>query len=263
MEYEQLKFEVDKLGVATVTFDRPPVNALNRRGRDELTHAFDAISDRNDIRVAILTGGGKIFCAGADIKERVGMMQEPGDYLRHNRQTRETFLSMMDCSKPIIAAINGPAIGAGLALMLSSDIMLATKSTYVVMPEIDVGLSGGQRLLIETFGRSKSRWMYYTGERVYADELYRLGIIEAVLEPDELLASARKIAEKIAAKSPSAIKTAKKTLNLVAHLPYRVAYPYEQSITAELAEHPDTKEVQQAFIDKRKPVFKNKYGDPK
>lgn len=257
MEYEQLKFEVDDKGVATVTFDRPPVNALNRRGRDELTHAFDAISDREDIRVAILTGSGKIFCAGADMKERVSMMKEPGDYLRHNRQTRETFLAMMDCSKPIIAAINGPAIGAGLALMLSCDIMMATPSTFVVMPEIDVGLSGGQRLLVETFGRSKSRRMYYTGERVYADELYRLGIIETVLEYDELIAEARKIAETIAEKSPSAVRSAKKTLNLVQHLPYRVAYPYEQSITAELSKHPDTKEVQQAFLDKRKPVFKS------
>jgi enoyl-CoA hydratase len=258
MKYEQIRLEVDGEGVATVTFARPPVNALNRQGRDEITHVFDTISDRDDIRVAILTGEGKVFSAGADIKERVGMVKEPGDYLRHNRQTRETFLSIMDCAKPVIAAVNGAAIGAGLTLMLASDIMLASDNAFVVMPEIDVGLSGGQRLLIEHFGRSKSRLMYYTGRRIPAAELYRLGIIEAVLPPDQLLPEARKIAAEIATKSPFAIRSAKKTLNLVEHLPYRVAYPYEQSITAELSKLEDTREAQEAFLQKRKPVFKGR-----
>lgn len=258
MDYEQIKLEVAGNGVATVTFSRPPVNALNRRGRDEITHVFDAISDRDDIRVAILTGEGKTFCAGADIKERVGLVQEPGDYLRHNRQTRETFLSIMDCAKPVIAAVNGPAIGAGLAFMLASDIMLASDNAFIVMPEIDVGLSGGQRLLIETFGRSRSRLMYYTGGRVSAAELYRLGVIEACLPQAELMPEARRIADVIAEKSPHAIRSAKKTLNLVEHLPYRVAYPYEQSITAELSKLEDTREAQRAFLEKRKPQFKGK-----
>ena len=126
MTYEQIRLEVENTGIATVTLAHAPVNALNRRTREEITHVFDAISDREDIRVAILTGEGKVFCAGADIKERVNLVQEPGDYLRHNRQARETFLSIMDCAKPVIAAVNGPAIGAGLALMLASDIALAS-----------------------------------------------------------------------------------------------------------------------------------------
>jgi enoyl-CoA hydratase len=255
MNYEQIKFTVDDHGIATVVLAHPPVNALNRRSREEITHVFDTISDRDDIRVAIFTGEGKVFCAGADIKERLDLVQEPGDYLRHNRQTRETFLSLMDCAKPIIAAVNGPAIGAGLALMLASDIMLASDTTFIVMPEIDVGLSGGQRLLIETFGRSRSRLMYYTGRRIPASELYRLGVIEQVLPADQLLPAARAIAEEIAEKSPNAIKSAKKTLNLVQHLPYRVAYPYEQSITAELSKLEDTREAQRAFLEKRKPKF--------
>lgn len=258
MHYEQIRLEVAENGVATVTFSRPPVNALNRRGRDEITHVFDAISDRDDIRVAILTGEGKTFCAGADIKERLDLVQEPGDYLRHNRQTREAFLSIMDCAKPVIAAVNGPAIGAGLAFMLASDIMLASDNAFIVMPEIDVGLSGGQRLLIETFGRSRSRLMYYTGGRVSAAELYRLGVIEACLPQAELMPEARRIADIIADKSPHAIRSAKKTLNLVEHLPYRVAYPYEQSITAELSKLEDTREAQRAFLEKRKPQFKGK-----
>jgi enoyl-CoA hydratase len=258
VEYQQIKFELDDDGVATVTLAKPPVNALDRRTRDEITHIFDAISDRTDVRVAILTGEGKAFCAGADIKERVNMAHEPGDYLRHNRQTRETFLAIMECSKPIVAAVNGPAIGAGVALMLACDIMYASDNAFLVMPEIDVGLSGGQRLLIETFGKSRSRLMYYTGRRIYAPELYRLGVIEASLPQEQLLAEARKTAAEIAGKNPAAIRSAKKTLNLVEHLPYRVAYPYEQSITAELAKHEDTREAQQAFLEKRKPVFKGR-----
>ncbi len=258
MDYQQIRLDVDAAGVATVTFAKPPVNALDRRGRDEITHVFDAISDRDDIRVAILTGEGKVFCAGADIKERVDMAREPGDYLRHNRQTRETFLAIMECAKPVIAAVNGPAIGAGVALMLASDIMFASDNAFLVMPEIDVGLSGGQRLLIENFGRSRARLMYYTGRRVHAAELYRLGLIEACLPLDQLLAEARKVAADIAGKSPAAIRSAKRTLNLVEHLPYRVAYPYEQSITAELAKLEDTREAQLAFVEKRKPVFKGR-----
>ena len=258
MEYQQIKFDVDGEGVAVVTLAKPPVNALDRRTRDEITHVFDAISDRSDVRVAIFTGEGKAFCAGADIKERVNMAHEPGDYLRHNRQTRETFLAIMECSKPVIAAVNGPAIGAGVALMLACDIMYAAESAFLVMPEIDVGLSGGQRLLIENFGRSRSRLMYYTGQRIYAPELYRLGLIEASLPQDQLLIEARKTAEEIASKNPDAIRSAKKTLNLVEQMTNSVAYTYEQSIKAELAKHEDTREAQQAFLEKRKPVFKGR-----
>jgi enoyl-CoA hydratase len=258
LQYERLRLDVDSSGIATVTLDKSPVNALDKRGREEITDVFDSLSDREDVRVVILTGQGKVFCAGADIKERVDMAHEPGDYIRHNRQARETFLSIMECAKPVIAAVNGPAIGAGLALMLASDIMLASTTAFVVMPEIDVGLSGGQRLLFEHFSRSKGRLMYYTGRRVPAQELYRLGIIEACLPPEQLLDEARAIAADIASKSPLAIRSAKKTLNLVEHLPYRVAYPYEQSITAELSKLEDTREAQLAFLEKRKPVFKGK-----
>jgi len=258
LDYQQIRLEVDGEGVATVTMAKPPVNALDRRGRDEITHAFDAISDRDDIRVAIFTGEGKAFCAGADIKERINLAREPGDYIRHNRQTRETFLAITECSKPVIAAVNGPAIGAGVALMLACDIMFAAESAFLVMPEIDVGLSGGQRLLIENFGKSRSRLMYFTGRRVYASELYRLGLIEACLPQDQLLVEARKVASEIANKNPAAIRSAKKTLNLVEHLPYRIAYPYEQSITAELSKLEDTREAQRAFLEKRRPVFKGR-----
>jgi enoyl-CoA hydratase len=108
---------------------------------------FDAISDREDARVAILTGTGDVVSAGADMKERPGLVKEPGDYLRHNRITRECFHSIKECTKPVIAAVNWPAAGAGYALMAFCDIVIASENAWVSIPEIDVGLSGGMRML--------------------------------------------------------------------------------------------------------------------
>ena len=178
MDLTQFRLDVAD-GIATVTFDRPPVNAQNRRTREELIMVFDAISDRDDIRVAILTATGNMFSAGADLKERVDLVHEPGDYVRHNRLVREFFYAVTDCTKPVIAAVNGPAIGAGFVLMLACDIMIASDNAYFSMPEINVGLAGGARFLMEHVGRSRTRAMYLTGRRVPAAELYRLGVIEA------------------------------------------------------------------------------------
>ena len=165
MDLTQFRLDVAD-GIATVTFDRPPVNAQNRRTREELIMVFDAISDRDDIRVAILTATGNMFSAGADLKERVDLVHEPGDYVRHNRLVREFFYAVTDCTKPVIAAVNGPAIGAGFVLMLACDIMIASDNAYFSMPEINVGLAGGARFLMEHVGRSRTRAMYLTGRRV-------------------------------------------------------------------------------------------------
>ena len=178
MDLEQFRLEVAD-GIAIVTFDRPPVNAQNARTREELIRVFDTISDRDDVRVAILTGTGNMFSAGADLKERVGMVHEPGDYVRHNRLVREFFYAVTDCAKPVIAAVNGPALGAGFVLMLACDIMIASENAYCAMPEINVGLAGGARFLMEHLGRSHTRSLYFTGRRISAAELYRLGVIEA------------------------------------------------------------------------------------
>jgi enoyl-CoA hydratase/carnithine racemase len=219
---------------------------------------FDAISDRDDVRVAILTGAGNTFSAGADLKERVDMVHEPGDYARHNRLVREFFYAVTDCAKPVIAAVNGPAIGAGFVLMLACDIMLASANAYVAMPEIDVGLAGGARFLMEHVGRSRARLMYLTGRRVSAAELYRLGVIEACPPRAALMDAARDIAREIASKSPLAVRHIKRALNTIEELPVRDAYRFEQSVTVELSRTEDAREAQRAFVEKRKPVFKGK-----
>jgi len=257
MDLEQFRLDVSD-GIATVTFDRPPVNAQNRQTRAELIRVFDAISDRDDIRVAILTGAGSMFSAGADLKERVDLVHEPGDYARHNRSVREFFYAVTDCTKPVIAAVNGPAIGAGFVLMLACDIMLASDNAYFSMPEINVGLAGGARFLMEHVARSRVRSMYFTGRRATAAELYRLGVIEACPPREKLMEAALDIAREIAAKSPLAIRHIKRALNTIEELPVRDAYRFEQSVTVELSHTEDAREAQRAFVEKRKPVFKGR-----
>lgn len=165
--------------VATVTIDRPPVNALDRQTRRDLIRIFDEISARDDIRVAILTGAGKVFCAGADLKDRPDA-DRPGDFLDHNRITRETGNAIRECAKPIIAAVNGAALGAGLGLMAACDIYYASENATFGMPEINVGLAGGASMLRTLFGRSTTRLLFYTGMRLSAEDLYRRNIIEDV-----------------------------------------------------------------------------------
>jgi enoyl-CoA hydratase len=257
MPFQYFKVEVADF-IAIVTFDRPPVNAQNRAVREEAIKIFDALSDREDVRVVILAGAGKVFSAGADVKERVGLAQQPGDYVSHNRVTREFFYAVTDCAKPVIAAVHGPAIGAGFALMLACDIMLMSDEAYAVMPEVDVGLSGGQGFVMEHFTKSKARMMYFTGEKVPAQELYRLGVIEKVLPVEELLPAAMAIARTIAAKSPLAVQLAKRGFNTTAEMPLRDGYRYEQSLTVALSHTEDAKEAQSAFVEKRKPVFKGR-----
>jgi enoyl-CoA hydratase len=257
MEFEQHRVEVVDF-IATVTFDRPPVNAQNRQSREELVRIMDMMSDREDVRVVILTAAGKLFSAGADVKERVDLVKGPGDYPKHNRLTREYFYAVADCAKPVIAAVNGPAIGAGFALMLSCDIMLATEDTYFVMPELDVGLAGGARFLMEHMGKSAARKMYFTSGRVPAAELYRLGIIEQPLPREKLMPAAMEIARQIAAKSPVAVRQVKRAFNTVEEMPVRDGYRFEQSVTVELSHTEDAREAQRAFVEKRKPNFKGR-----
>jgi enoyl-CoA hydratase len=253
MHLEQFRVTVADR-VATVVFDRPPVNAQNRRTREEILHVFDTLSDDPDVGCVILTGAGRVFSAGADIRERAGMTAERGDYLRHNRVTREAFYAIRDCAKPVICALNGPAIGAGFALMANCDILLAAEGAYIQMPEVDVGLAGGAKFL-EILPRSKARLMFFTARRVPAEELYRLGVIEACLPAEALMPAAQEIAREIAAKSPVVLERVKHAFNTVEEMPMRDGYRFEQGVSAALSRTADAREAQRAFVEKRKPRF--------
>jgi enoyl-CoA hydratase len=257
MQLETVRLEVADF-IATVTIDRPPVNAQNQKAREELIRVFDEISARDDVRVAILTASGRVFSAGADVKERVGIAQEPADYIRNNRLVREFFYAVSDCAKPVICAVNGGAFGAGFALMLACDIMLASEDAYFVISELDVGLAGGARFLMDHFGKSMARYIYFTGRRIPAAELYRLGVISACVPRDKLMDEAMQIAREIAAKSPVAVREVKRAFNVVEEMPTRDGYRFEQTVTVALSHTEDAKEAQRAFVEKRKPVFRGK-----
>ena len=244
-------------GIATVTLNRPPVNAVNGALRYRLVEIFDEISDRDDVRVAVLTGQGKVFSAGADLKDRPDP-SKPGAFWQHNRITRETGNAIKECSKPVIAAVNGAALGAGFGLMAACDIMFAAEGAMFGMPEIDVGLAGGAAMMTELLGKSRARRMILTGMRMSAEELYRLGVIEAALPLDRLMPEAMAVAAEIASKAPLGIKYAKNSLNMVELMPAKDAYRFEQNFTYELAKTEDSQEARRAFAEKRRPVFKGR-----
>ncbi|WP_027477730.1 enoyl-CoA hydratase/isomerase family protein [Curvibacter gracilis] len=243
--------------VALVTLDRPPVNALNREMRRQLVATFDEISARDDIMCAVLTGQGSVFCAGADLKDRPDP-DIPGDFLEHNRITRETGHAIRECAKPVIAAVNGAALGAGLGLMAACDILYASDNATFAMPEINVGLAGGASMLRTLLGRSTSRRMFFTGQRLTAADLLRRNVLEEVLPPDELLPVTLALAAEIASKAPLALIYAKRAANMVDVMPQRDAYRFEQEFTLALSRTEDAKEARMAFLEKRAPVFKGR-----
>jgi enoyl-CoA hydratase len=243
--------------IAVVRLDKPPVNALDRATRQRLIDVFDEISERTDVRVAILTGTGKYFCSGADLKDRPNP-EKPGDFLAHNRWTRETGNAIRECAKPVIAAVNGPALGAGFGLMAACDIFLASEDATFAMPEINVGLAGGASMLKTLFGRSTLRRMFFTGQRLSAHELLKRNVIEDVVAEKDLLPVTLALAREIASKAPLAMIYAKRAANMVDLMPQRDAYRFEQEFTVALSKTEDAREARMAFLEKRTPVFKGR-----
>ena len=255
--YTQLNVRIDG-HVAVLTLDSPPVNALTRILNDELTQALDIISETPEIRAVVLTGAGKVFCAGADLKGRAENIKHPGDLMAHSRRTRECFHAIRECTKPVIAAINGAALGSGLAMVASSDILIASNKASLGLPEVDVGLLGGCRHAMRLFSHSRLRRMALTGYRVGGEELYRLGIVEECTAPEELLPAALALAATIAAKSPVSTRMGKHTMNVIEDMSLRDGYRYEQDMTAAIGLTEDAKEAQAAFREKRAPAFQGR-----
>ncbi len=252
---ELIRCEMVEDHIALVTMDAPPVNAQGPQFHADMMTVMDGVSDLDDVRVVVLTGAGRTFSAGADIKSRAGSEPQPGDHWQRSRSARECFHSVMECRKPVIGAINGAALGAGLAVVASCDILVASEKAVVGLPEIDVGLLGGGRHTKRLFGHSLSRRMMLTGYRVDGPELYRLGVVEACVAPDQLMEAALGLAREIAGKSPVAIKLAKHALNTIEEMTLRDGYRFEQNMTGELSKTEDSKEAMRAFVEKRAPVF--------
>jgi len=244
--------------VAVATMNNPPVNAQSRALQDEISLAFDLLSDDENVRVVVLTGQGKVFSAGADIKARGDMAAQPAGQRQHLRSARESYHSIVECKKPVIAAINGAALGAGMALVASCDILIASEQAMLGLPEIDVGLMGGGRHAMRLFSHSRVRRMAMMGHRVPGPELYRLGVVEACVPADELMPTAMKFATEIASKAPLAVQLFKQSLNAIEEMSLRDGYRYEQDMTVQIGKTEDSKEAIRAFVEKRKPVFQGR-----
>ena len=256
MEFQDIQVEV-KDYIAVVTMANAPVNAMSLRMQAEITRAFDSFNDRDDVRVAVLTGSGKMFSAGADLKHK-NKERQPGDSWAEKRSWRECTYSVMECKRPVICAINGPALGAGVGMVASCDILIASTMAELRLPEIGVGLLGGARRSMRLFGHSKVRRMMFTGRGVKAAEMEKLGVVEAVVPPEQLMEAAMEIAREISTKSPIAMKLAKQAVNAIEHMSVRDGYRFEQDMTADLGKYEDSKEAMRAFVEKRPAVFKGR-----
>jgi enoyl-CoA hydratase len=239
--------------IAEVVIDRPPVNALSRETYQEIKEVFDSFRDAGDISVVIFTGAGqRVFCGGRDIHDlKVERSEAPtpniGDPLYRGR---EAFFAVRHCAVPVICAVNGAAVGAGVALAAVSDIVLAAENATFALTEIDVGVLGAASFAQWMVGPGKARRMFYTGERVPAAEMYRLGGVEAVVSQAELLPEARALAGVIAAKDPVAIRMAKASVVRTDTLPLETAYRTEQDYTRHLSGYANSAAAIARFVDK-------------
>jgi enoyl-CoA hydratase len=213
--------------IATVTIDRPPVNALDQTAMAEFTGVFGKLWDLNDVRVVILTNTGKIFCGGMDLKSFGGTAPRPGEAAEYFAIHRGFQNAIREFPKPLIAAVNGPAIGTGFSLAGGCDIMLASENAYFAMPEVVAGQPSGAAFMTRMFGQSKARRLFFTGDRIDAHEMYRLGLIEACVPSDQLMPEALKIARKIAKNDPAVMRATKQTCIIAAEVPYPVSKSLE------------------------------------
>jgi enoyl-CoA hydratase len=247
--------------VATVVLDRPPVNAIHRGTMREITEAFTTLGADRDVRAVVFTAAGdRAFMAGVDLRT-VGEEERPDDVpaayvVDPPRAARDAMWSITDCPVPVIAAVNGPAIGAGLAFAACCDIILAAEGATFGTTEINVGLLGASAHLSLLVGRHKARELFFTGELVTAEELHRLGAVRAVVPRERLLDEARELAASLAAKSPIAMRLAKEAMNRVEGLPLKEAYRTEQDYTARLLRFEDAAEARQAYLERRTPQWR-------
>jgi enoyl-CoA hydratase len=257
-----VKVERPEDGIAVVTYDNPPVNAVSATMMSEMAEVFEQLSEDRSVRAVILTGGGeRVFMAGADLKAPRGQQAEDGSgppaskATDTGRSARRAFFAVYDCDVPVIAAVNGPALGAGMVFVSVSDFIVAAEHARFGMTEINVGLLGGGAFLQRLLGPYRARKMFMLGRQAPAKEFYELGIVDAVVPVDQLLDKALELARELAAKSPIAMRLAKESLNRIESLSLKDAYRTEQDYTHRLLAFEDSAEARRAFVEKRAPEW--------
>jgi enoyl-CoA hydratase len=256
--FETLSLDIDH-GVATLTLERPErMNALNAMLKRELGEAFAALTARDDVACVVLTGAGRAFCAGADIKERAGQQVRGGAFYFDQQRTQDLFWNIEQFPKPLIAALNGVALGGGLELALTCDFRVAARSARVGLPETSLGmipLAGGTQRLPRLIGASRAKRMMFTGEHVEADRAFELGVVDEVVADEELRGHVREVALGIAARAPLATRLLKRAINVGLQTDLRSALDVELLCGAVLNDSEDRHEGMRAFVEKRAPAF--------
>jgi len=249
-----------KDGIGTIKINRPQVlNALNKDTIFELTRAVEDLGKDKNIKVAILTGEGKAFIAGADIKQMSTMT--PLEAKEFAELGHGLLLKIENSRLPFIAAINGYALGGGCEVLMACDICIAAKSAKLGQPEINLGVHpgfGGTQRLPRLVGRMKAKELLLTGRNIDADEAFDIGLVNMVVEDDKLIETAHKIADKIAEKSPVQTDFIKSLVNKGTDIDLNAACSLEISYFASGFSTDDQKEGMKAFLEKKKPIFKGK-----
>ncbi len=258
MAYENVLLQRDG-AVATITINRPKaLNALNPATVDELRRCGDEIRQDRAVHCVVITGAGeKAFVAGADIAAMVEM--SPIQAREFSRQGQQLMSALEALPIPVIAAVNGFALGGGLELALSCDLILAAQSAKFGQPEINLGIIpgfGGTQRLTRRIGIAAARLMIYSGDMINADEALRLGLVNRVLPAGELMAEAQKLATTLATKAPIALQQAKAAINVGSDIDLQDGCDYESQAFAVTFGTEDRTEGMRAFLEKRRAGFK-------
>ncbi len=250
---EFIKFEKeDYIGI--ITINRPQaLNALNSQVLDELNEVLDSV-DSNETRALILTGeGDKSFVAGADIGEMSTLTKAEGEMF--GKKGNDVFRKLETLEIPVIAAINGFALGGGCEISMSCDIRICSENAIFGQPEVGLGITpgfGGTQRLARLVGPGMAKQMIYTGRNIKADEAYRIGLVNAVYPQEELMAAAKKMASGIAMQAPIAVRACKKAINDGLDADMDQAIVIEEKLFGSCFETEDQKMGMGNFLEKDK-----------
>ena len=257
--YETLKFEV-KNNIGYVTISRPEaLNALNHKVLEEIADCFINISQNKEIRVVILTGDGRSFVAGADIQEMSTLNKEEG--LEFGQFGNKVMNLIETMPIPVIAAVNGFALGGGCELSMACDIRIASTKAKFGQPEVGLGITpgfGGTQRLPKLIGKGNAKLLIYTADIINAEEALNLGLVQKVVEPEELIKTCEELAQKLISKAPIAIQLAKEAINDGYTLDMYDGANLEAEKFSDCFNTLDQKEGMKAFLEKRPAEFKNK-----
>ncbi len=259
-EMETLELDVTD-GVAIVRLNRPPVNAVNTVMMQELRRSFDALSQDRSVGAVVLSAcGDRAFCGGIDLKEEQvsRAADEVGDvraFLDPFWEWRQAQYAIHQCSVPVVAAVERPAIGAGFGLVGSCDMVIAGESATFGLTEINVGVLGGASKALRMLGPSKARRMLFLGELLPAHELYRLGGVEEVVPTGQAETGAMELARQMATQSPIGLRLAKESILRIEADEMMQRYRIENDYTTRLRSFADSKEALDAFVEKRPPTW--------